>query len=110
MASFGLLAVFSGFEFDLPHGVIGFNPKREKNQDFKCFFSIATGFGSVEVSDKSTVITLTEGKLTVKYLHLPYLDDGEYTLCIDGEERKTVVEGGNIELFKAVSKNITVKQ
>lgn len=110
MASFGLLPIFSGFEFDLPHGVIGFNPKREENQDFKCFFSIATGFGSVEVSDKSTAITLTEGKLTVKYLHLPYLDDGEYTLCIDGEERKTVVEGGNIELFKAVSKNITVKQ
>ena len=108
MASFGLLPIFSRFEFDLPKSKIGFNPIREGNEDFKCFFSIATGWGSYEVSSNKTTITIGEGELNVKLLHLPYLGDGEYTLNIDGDKQKIICQDGCVNLFKNVEKVLEV--
>lgn len=108
MASFGLLPIFCRFEFDLPKSKIGFNPIRKVGEDFKCFFSIATCWGSYELLGNKTVIEIGEGELNVKTLHLPYYPDGEYHLNIDGEEKSVSVKDGNAVLFKEVKRKIEI--
>ena len=68
MASFSLLPIFSGFTYDLPHKHIGFAPLLPG--DFKCFFSVGTGWGDYIQTDKECRIVLTEGTLTLNNVSL----------------------------------------
>ncbi len=83
MASYALLPILSGFKFDLPRGIIGFDPKVNKD-NFRCIWSLGTGWGRVEIGG-TTAITLNAGSLKIKELHLPYLKAAE-KLIIDGTE------------------------
>jgi len=81
MASFALLPIYSGFEYDLPHGHIGFAPIREG--DFSALWSLGTGWGEYIRKDGTQRITLTEGSLKLKSLRLT----GDIkTLTVDGKE------------------------
>lgn len=64
MSSFALLKIFSGFEFDLPKNHIGFNPILEGN--FKCLWSLGTGWGDFIKNEKEYKITLVSGYLELK--------------------------------------------
>lgn len=68
MASFALLPIFSGFEFDLPHGHIGFRPL--SSGDFRCPFSIGGGWGNYERADHSVTLSLLGGSLTLSSLRI----------------------------------------
>ena len=46
MASYAMLLALSGFSADLPHGRIALHP-RVSETDFRCFFSVDTGWGIV---------------------------------------------------------------
>ena len=61
MASFALLPIFSGFRFDLPKKTVGFSPV--VSGDFRCLFSVGTGWGVFERTGKEHVITLADGYL-----------------------------------------------
>lgn len=84
MASFALLPILSGFEYDLPHGRIGFNPI-EKKEHFRCMWSLGTGWGNVMVSAKNTTISLLRGELKISSVRLPYIKEVSRVL-IDGKE------------------------
>ena len=71
MASFSFLPIFSGFEFDLSRGHIGFAPI-EGREYFKCLFSLGTGWGYFEKSKASAKIKLQGGKLKLKTLGAKY--------------------------------------
>lgn len=73
MSSYALLNAFSGFEFDLVHHRIGFNPVRTNDGDFHCFWSLGSGWGAVEVTADAVVLRLLGGYLDVAELHLPFL-------------------------------------
>ena len=47
MASYALLNAFSGFEFNLPAGHIGFRPLRLVDGRFRCFWSLDPAWGEV---------------------------------------------------------------
>jgi non-lysosomal glucosylceramidase len=49
MASYAMLLALSGFSADLPHGRIALHP-RVSEADFRCFFSVDTGWGLVSQS------------------------------------------------------------
>ena len=68
MASFALLPIFSGFSFDLPNKMIGFSPVTDG--DFRCLFSVGTGWGVYERAGGNASVTLIDG----------YLDLGSVTL------------------------------
>lgn len=68
MASFALLPIFSGFSFDLPHGAIGFSPLLEG--DFRCFFSLGTGYGTYERRGGKHEISLLSGSLALSSVTL----------------------------------------
>jgi uncharacterized protein (DUF608 family) len=68
MASFALLPIFSGLEYDLPHGHVGFSPLDEG--DFRCPWSLGTAWGNFERTDKGAKLSLCDGSLTLRSLKL----------------------------------------
>ena len=64
MASFALLPIFSGFDFDMPNGRIGFDPIKI-GDGFRCPFSVTEGWGEVFFTQKDMKISLQSGSLTL---------------------------------------------
>lgn len=62
MASFSFISAFSGLEFHLPKGYIGFNPIINRN-NFKSFYSLGTGWGEYSMKDNKVTVTINEGYL-----------------------------------------------
>ena len=107
MASFALLPIFSSFKFDLPHGIIGFDPIVNKN-NFRAFWSLGTGWGQVCINGKETNVKVISGSLKIKELSLPYLNHVE-KVCIDGKNVPFSFEGGRIKFEDAIiTSSITV--
>lgn len=73
MASWSLLLALSGFEYSAPEKAIGFSPKIFK-EDFKCFFSTGSGWGSYRRELKpglqKDVIEIKYGNLIIKQIKL----------------------------------------
>ncbi|MPN61268.1 hypothetical protein SDC9_209003 [bioreactor metagenome] len=106
MASYSLLPVFSGFLFDLPKGRIGFNPIRLNQSVFRCFWSLNSGWGTVEISDVMTEIRLYEGCLCLRELALPYLVEKQIkSIAIDGNLQRAKYRDG---MFSFEDGNTTV--
>ncbi|MFA6290884.1 MAG: GH116 family glycosyl hydrolase, partial [Victivallales bacterium] len=71
MASYSLLCAFSGFSFNLVEGEIGFNPPSGLDLPLKFFWSVGSGWGTVEISAGKLVLKVLYGKLTIKKIRLP---------------------------------------
>lgn len=68
MASFALLPIFSGFEFNLPQKHIGFSPIVPGN--FKCLWSLGTGWGDFIKTKHTYSIVVAAGSLTLNSITL----------------------------------------
>lgn len=68
MASFALLPIFSGFEFDMPNNHIGFSPILSGN--FKCIWSLGCGWGDFIRNEKQYKIVIADGMLELKSITL----------------------------------------
>lgn len=74
MASYALLLVYSGFRFDMNEYMIGFNPVNySKNEKYTFFWSLDSGWGSVEIDDNETRLNVAYGNLKLSRMELPYL-------------------------------------
>jgi non-lysosomal glucosylceramidase len=80
MASYALLNAFSGFQFDMTQGTIGFNPVQETGGEFRTFWSLDSGWGEfvrhpepVEGKRGGCELRLLYGKLSLQSLRLPFL-------------------------------------
>ncbi len=71
MASYALLNAFSGFEFDMAKGMIGFNPIRGTDGGFRCFWSLDPGWGVVEMASGGTALKVLYGELKIKTIKIP---------------------------------------
>lgn len=97
MASFALLPIFSGFEFDMPKNHIGFSPV--VLGDFKCFYSVGSGWGQFIKTQNSQQILVLDGFLQLKSVKLG--DIGKVkSVLIDGKETDFHQIGNMIE-FKS---------
>ncbi len=94
MASFALLPIFSGFRFDLPNKKIGFNPVA-KVKNFKCLWSLDSGWGYVKITDKKTTVKILEGYLNLSELELAFAKS-VHNLKIDGKPAAFQFESGNV--------------
>ena len=83
MASYALIPILSGFEFDMPHHHIGFNPY--KTNDFKCIWSLADAWGNFEVNNNTVKINVCEGEINLKSLSLKFCSKVSY-VKIDGKD------------------------
>ena len=68
MASYALIPILSGFEFDLPHGHLGFKPYRDG--DFKCIWSVGGAWGEYEISGDRIILRVVEESVKLSSLGL----------------------------------------
>lgn len=73
MASYALIPILSGFEFDMPNNHIGFSPYNTKN--FKCIWSLADAWGIFEINGGMAKIDICEGELSLKSIALKFCDN-----------------------------------
>ncbi|RJS92153.1 hypothetical protein CW705_03005 [Candidatus Bathyarchaeota archaeon] len=92
MASYTLLLALSGFKFDLVKNRIEFNPPRIINGNFKCFWSLGTGWGTFEIQQNNVMIQVQHGHLKIKVLSLPFLKDREIKeVFVESVEKEKIV-------------------
>lgn len=99
MSSYALIPILSGFEFDMPHHHIGFNPY--KTNDFKSIWSLADAWGNFEVDNNTVKIDVYEGEINLKSLSLKFCNKIS-CVKIDGEDIDFEFENGIIS-FKETS-------
>ena len=108
MASFALLPIFSGFKFDVPNKKIGFNPISD-SKNFKCLWSLDSGWGYVKITDKKTTVKILEGYLNLSELELPFANSIQ-NLKIDGKSTEFQFESGNVRFKESkITESIDLK-
>ncbi len=106
MASYALVPILSGFEFDMPHHHIGFNPY--KTNDFKCIWSLADAWGNFEVNNNAVKINVYEGEINLKSISLKFCDNIS-SLKIDGENVDFEFKNGIIYFKETnISKSVEI--
>lgn len=101
MASYALLHTFSGFQFDMVRGWIGFNPIQPQNGRFRCFWSLDSGWGEFEMKPGQFEIHLAYGQLHLHSLNLP-LTETIQGATIDGERVSFTQAAGEIHFPRQV--------
>jgi len=69
MASYSLLPALAGFRYSAVERMLWVSPRLQV-RPFRCFFSTAPAFGSVELSQESLSVRVIEGELKIKKLVL----------------------------------------
>ncbi len=96
MASFALLPILSGFTFDMPKKSIGFNPKVNKDY-FKCLWSLDAAWGTVEITQDATTLSILGGSLSLNEINLPFMKTVS-SVSIDGKELAKEFSNGTLIL------------
>jgi len=86
MASYALLNAFSGFEYNMVEGMIGFNPIGMENGEFKCFWSLEPAWGLIRISPSCVELKVLYGKLDIKTIKLPFLKDNNISSINIGDK------------------------
>ena len=103
LASYALLNAFSGFAFDLSQGMITFNPIRAGKERFQVFWSLASGWGRYCQSQEVVELEVLYGRLELRRLRLPFLQEGEVKAVRVGGQPVTFTQvDGELVFNKAV--------
>ena len=70
MAAWSLILTFSGFEYDMVHGMIGFNPVRAPDH-YRTVWSLDSGWGTFAMTPGRLVLTVLAGALTLASMRVP---------------------------------------
>jgi len=103
MAAYALLNAFSGFEFDMVRGHVGFQPVRVENGRFRCFWSLDSGWGEVEVTPSGAELRVLYGQLDLRSLALPLAGAAVTSVRLGAEEVTFGQDGNSIRLDKRVT-------
>ncbi len=104
MASYALLHAFSGFVFDMRHGMIGFNPVvLDAQGHFAVFWSLDSGWGTFEINVEAVILTVLAGSLAITRFRLPFLDGQQVVgVALDGEPVAFELQRGDIHFPETV--------
>jgi len=103
MASYSLLNAFSGFEFDVPHRMIGFSPIRTVRGRFRCFWSLDSGWGEFEQKATAAELRVLSGKLAIRTLRLGRIGRKKVTaVTLGGRRLAFEAAGGEVRLKRGV--------
>ena len=70
MASYALIPILCGFEFDMPNKYIGFNPY--VTDKFRCIWSVDGAWGEFVLDEDKVVISIKEGEIQLSSLGLKF--------------------------------------
>ena len=102
MAAFSFIPLTAGFEFDIPHGRIGFCPRVNKDS-FRSFFALRSGWGVFSTDGVSAEIEILGGSLTLSEIGIRYLDRVE-RVEIDGEAIDFSFDGERVSFERQTAK------
>lgn len=85
MASYALLIAYSGFSVDAPARSIGFDPIFADSTAFSSFWSVDAAWGTVRIDTASVVVSVTEGRLELSTLVLPFLTAQPDAVSVRGD-------------------------
>ena len=71
LASYALLHAYSGFEFDLTRGLLGFHPLPTPDGEFRTLWSLDPAWGTFESAGEMMKLAVLGGKLELACLRLP---------------------------------------
>jgi uncharacterized protein (DUF608 family) len=105
LASWSLLLAISGFGYSAPEGRLAFAP-RVNADDFRCFFSTGTGWGTFEqrrdAAGYQATLRLLWGELRLQTLRVPP-DGAEASVSLDGTLVEAATTGGTIAFAQPVT-------
>ena len=85
MSSYGLLLALSGFRFDRGRGMIGFEPRLNR-ENFNCFWSLEGCWGTyTQVESSSAELHLVDGSFDIATLELPGLARNRDVMVVSGK-------------------------
>ncbi|CAM3272204.1 GH116 family glycosyl-hydrolase [Paenibacillus lupini] len=100
MASYSLLHAFSGFEFDMVQGMIGFQPIQMMEGEYRTLWSLDQGWGIFEMSADSVSVKVIGGKLKLKMLKLAASEINKINHIHIGDEEVVFSITGNTVYFQ----------
>jgi hypothetical protein len=104
MASYALLNAYSGFEFDMSKGMIGFAPVENRPHPFRCFWSLDPAWGTVSVGSGWVELQVMTGALALNSLRLPEINpDLQVQANLAGEVLEIEVGQGEIQFSAEVT-------
>lgn len=99
MASYALLNAFSGFQFDMVSGAVGFQPAQPDNGEFSCFWSLDSGWGQFQSTQNCSSLSVLYGELRIQHINLPSLAETPVArVTLDGESVPFTNRNGAITL------------
>lgn len=101
MASYALIQAISGFEFNLVEKYIGFTPKNNSDR-FCSFWSIGSGWGTVNISSNTVKIEVLYGNLTINKLKLGFLDERPARVTLNKMNLDFVRDNCNLKFLNDV--------
>lgn len=85
MASYSMIPLSSGFQFDMTQQKIGFHPLLPTG-NFRSIWSVDCAWGSIIIKKQTVTILLHAGCLPLSILSLPFLAGGDsWTITADGK-------------------------
>lgn len=93
MASYAILPILSGFEFDLPNKHIGFNPY--KKDGFSCLWSVDGAWGEFSLKENTVVFDICEGEIKLASFGVKFAKNIK-NVKIDGKNIEFKFEKGKI--------------
>lgn len=106
MASYALIPILSGFEFDMPNGYIGFNPYQAGK--FRSIWSVDGAWGEFILDDNKVIVSIIEGEISLSSLGLKFCNNIS-SVKIDGKNIDFEFKDGIIHFGEAnISQNIEI--
>ncbi len=104
MASYALLNAFSGFQFDMVRKCIGFHPPLITPRGFRCFWSLATAWGIIEIRSDGAALNVLYGQFSIQYISLPLASDCRKVTATLGRKNLFCQSKGNeVDFGKALT-------
>ncbi|MBQ5749275.1 MAG: hypothetical protein IIV87_03875, partial [Oscillospiraceae bacterium] len=101
MASFALLPIFSGFQFDLPNKHIGFAPLVDG--DFKCMWNLGCAWGDFSRTKRECSVSVKDGSMELASIELKGIGKVK-SVIIDGKDVAFAQDGDKLAFAQTTIK------
>ena len=89
MASYALLGALSGFRYSAVERTLWFAPRLQV-RPFQCFFSTASGFGTIALHQRTITVRIIEGELAIEKLNFAESPTRKWKITVRPEKIQTI--------------------
>lgn len=104
LASYALLLAYSGFQYDMSQGSLGFSPLGGAST-FRCFWSLDGVWGTMCYTQDSAALVIEEGRLKLRHLRLSNFPFVPSTVTVDENPESPIdfsLQGNQLHFSKDI--------